>query len=204
MDSRNLAKYALFVAKEAKRALEEHGATSITESEKTISVQTNPSIKTKVTAFERNEIYDALFTISPALAYSYEQVKRDIMDSNRVSWAGTAHEVREIIANLLRLLAPDDDVKRQLWFKQDPTTKGITQVQRARYILRMKNQGSGIVEVVEQNVNLLDERISELVRSTYGRASTAAHTYKSLGEVKLILGYFEVLVHDLIEVRGVD
>lgn len=202
MDSRNLAKYALFVANEATRALEKQGAKTIAANEKAISIQSIPSIKKKGIAFERNEIYHALFTISPDLAYSYEQVKSDLLDSSRVSWAGTAHEVREIIANLLRLLAPDNDVKLQPWFKQDLTAKGITQTQRARYILQMRNQGSNTLEVVERNVNLLDERISELVRSTYNRASTAAHTYKDQDEVKRILGYFEALVHDLIKVGG--
>src|SRR5947209_7922160 len=55
------------------------------------------------------EIHDALRQISDTLANSYIQILRDIEDRTRTSWAGTAHEIREIVANMLRLMAPDTE-----------------------------------------------------------------------------------------------
>ncbi len=199
MDSRELAKLALTMAKEIEHLVETKGGKTTSENAKTI----NPnSYRNKIeTSFEKQAIYDALERISSTLANSYKQVRSDISNPNRLSWAGTAHEVREIISNLLRQLAPDDEVKQQPWFTQDSSTSGITQTQRARFILQKKNQGSKTLEVVEKNVNLVDERISELVRSTYNRASSAAHTYRSYDEVMKILAYLDLLIADLIDIE---
>lgn len=201
MDNRNLAKFALSVAKEATQNMEEHWGKFAITKEKTISNRTNPSSQANEVPFERNEIFDALAAISPALANSYAQVKMDITDTNRVSWAGSAHEIREIISSLLRQLAPDDEVKKQRWFIQDPSTKGITRAQRTRYLIQLKNLGSNRQEVIEKDMNMLEDRISGLVNSIYNRASEAAHMYEDQDEVFRILGYFEALIHDLLVIK---
>lgn len=56
------------------------------------------------------KINEALEQISGELSYSYIQIYKDLQDSERVSWSGTAHEIREVLTNLLRLLAPDEKV----------------------------------------------------------------------------------------------
>ncbi len=149
---------------------------------------------------DREDIYEALAKISETLADSYLQVKRDIQDEARLTWAGTAHEIRQIIASLLEILAPDAEVISQRFYKQDPHTSGPTQKQRTHYILQIYNAGSKERAVVEQIANL-DVWIEDLVRATYSRASDAAHRYKERREVLRILGYFEAFSQDLLNIE---
>jgi hypothetical protein len=151
-----------------------------------------------ISGVDEDKIYLALKEVSESLANSYAQVKSDIKAENRISWAGTAHEIREILATLLRTLAPDNVVTIQPWYIQDPGIKGPTQNQRVIYILQQQKAGSKQTEVVEK-VAGLDDRISDLVRSTYSRACDAAHRLKAHQEVVRILKYFEAFAYDLLD-----
>ncbi len=148
----------------------------------------------------QDEIYDALMSVSDSLARSYAQIKVDIKDNSRISWAGTAHEIREVLATLLRLLAPDDILRSESWFKQEPETSGPTQKQRVHYILLKNGAGSKERQVVEQVVNL-ETLIEDLVRLTYARASDAAHRFKPRSEVAKLLRYFEAFAYDLLDLN---
>lgn len=144
-----------------------------------------------------DRIFSALLGISESLARSYAQIKEDLRDYTRLSWAGTAHEIRELLATMLRLLAPDSEVVAQPWYKQVLETSGPTQKQRVRYILQGHGAGSKERQVVEQVVHL-EDMIENLVRSTYARASDAAHRFKPRGEVVRICRYFEAFAYDLL------
>lgn len=143
-------------------------------------------------------VYDALFLISPKLGNSYRQVKNDISSANRLSFAGSAHEVRELVGTLLRLKAPDEKVTAQAWFKQEAGTTGPTQRQRVRFILEAHGAGSKEIEVA-QEVSALDSLIADSVRAMYSRASDAAHRHKDRGEVVRLVRYFDVFVEDLLD-----
>ena len=147
--------------------------------------------------FDGNPIYLSLLKINESLARSYAQIKIDIADKTRLSWAGTAHEIRQLLSTLLEILAPDEIVTKEEWYLQDPQTKGPTQKQRAHYILLIHKASSKEQEVVEP-VSELDGLIEKLVRSTYSRASDAAHRFKVYSEVKKIMGYFEAFAQDLL------
>ncbi len=147
----------------------------------------------------KSAIYISLLQISPSLANSYLQVKLDIEDESRSSWAGTAHEIREVLSTSLRLLAPDPKVISQTWYVQEPKTSGPTQKQRVRYILQQHNAGSKEREVAEQVVNL-EEMVGNLTRATYSRASDAAHKFKNKKEVIRIIKYFDAFAHDLFNI----
>jgi len=144
-----------------------------------------------------NEIYNALMEVSESLANSYAQVRADVQHPERFSWAGTAHEIREMLATLLRELAPDSAVTAQSWYGQQPNTSGPTQKQRVRYILEVNGAGSKERKVVEKVVGL-EDMIGSLVRSTYNRASDAAHRFKPRQEVLRILRYFDAFAYDLL------
>jgi predicted pPIWI-associating nuclease len=145
-------------------------------------------------------IYDALRLKSEALANSYAQVKIDVKHKERLSWAGTAHEVREILTQMLRLLAPDLEVINRPWYKQSQDTKGPTQSQRARYILEANGMGSKQIEVGRQ-VDVLEKQIGDLIRATYSRASDAAHRFKGRTEVARLLRYFDAFACDLLSIK---
>jgi hypothetical protein len=145
-------------------------------------------------------IYGALLSLSPNLANSYAQIKDDLQDETRISWAGTAHEIREVLATMLRILAPDDQVTSSDWYVQDRNTLGPTQSQRVRFILQEHNSGSQQRNVIEHVVTL-DRMIETLVRATYSRASDAAHRFKEREEVSRIFRYFEVFALDLLDIN---
>ena len=186
MDSRETAKFALVIAKEINQVA--------------IKDQAKPDDKPikKPFQIDRKDILLALENISPNLASSYSQVKQDIQDNSRVSWAGTAHEIREILANLLRLLARDNEVASQSWYKQVGESRKPTRKQRVRYILQSREANSIQREVVEK-VDVLEEMVADLINSTYGRASDAAHTFETKKEVIKLLRYFEAFAHDLLD-----
>ena len=150
-----------------------------------------------IRAIPENNIHEALMKISPELANSYLQVIFDLQKTDRISWAGTAHEIREVLATLLRELGPDVEVSKQSWYKQNPETTGPTQKQRVKYIVQKNKSGSKEKDVIGQ-IDILDERIAILVRSTYNRASDAAHRFKPKQEVTRILKYFEAFALDLL------
>jgi hypothetical protein len=141
----------------------------------------------------------ALQRVDPALATSYRQVRTDLADGTRRSWAGTAHEIREILATLLRKLAPDEAVKSQTWFQQAPNTAGPTQKQRVKYILMQRNAGSNEREVAEHAATL-ELMVADVVRAMYSRASDAAHRFKNQTEVARLLNYFDAFAHDLLDI----
>ena len=156
--------------------------------------------KRKVTP---DDVYRALMQVGEPLAKSYLQVKNDVESSDRTSWAGTAHEIREILATLLRTLAPDEGVTSASWYKEDKETpqekkKRITQKQRVIYTLKQHEVGSAEEKVV-RDIGTLDEMIGGLIRDTYTRASAAAHTFGGQKEAKKLLKYFEAFAYNLID-----
>jgi hypothetical protein len=153
---------------------------------------------TTATPANESEIFKALLGLSEPLAKSYVQVKIDLEDDSRSSWVGTAHEIREVLANLLRILAPDEKVISQTWYRQEEKTTGPTQKQRVRYILQENGAGSKEKEVIEL-VTKLEEMIGDIVRATYSRASDAAHRFKTRKEVARIVKYFDAFANDLLD-----
>lgn len=148
-----------------------------------------------------NEISLALKAISPQLADSYLQIKADLDDAERLSWAGTAHEIRQILASLLDTLAPDEKVVAQPGYRRLPNTTGPTQAQRVQYILQSRVTTDSSVRKVVEDVDVVNERVSKLVRNMYGRASNAAHRFKDRVEVRRILKYFEAFLEDLLDLQ---
>jgi hypothetical protein len=145
----------------------------------------------------KGNLYQALAAVSAPLAASYAQVREDLEDEERVSWAGTAHEVRELLATLLRELAPDKLVTATSWYRQEPDTNGPTHRQRTRFVLERQGAGSKQTAVVDE-MDVLHEKIGGLVRATYARASDAAHRMKGRTEARRIFRYFEAFAHDLL------
>jgi hypothetical protein len=144
-----------------------------------------------------NDVENALRTLSEPLALSYAQARADL-ESERITWVSVAHEIREVLRQMLDLLAPDERVQKQSWYKQQPDTKGPTQKQRALYILRKRNATSSEEDMIKK-IDLVEELISTLVRDTYTRASVAAHGQKDRKEAQRLLKYFDAFAHDLLD-----
>lgn len=183
----------------ARKALSEFGSLSADPSiESELFVIVPKGTQGQNQSENKLKIQTALAKISPALGRSYSQVNSDLLDKNRKSWAGTAHEIREVLTTLLRTLAPEDDVIKQSWYKQEKDSSGPTQKQRVRFILLQRGAGSKKIEAVAE-VSDLDDLIANIVRATYSRASDAAHGLKERQEVIRIVDYFDVFALDLLD-----
>jgi len=129
-----------------------------------------------------------------------QQVRRDVEDPLRVSYRGTANELREILRELLSRLAPDEEVMSQPWFaprSEAGASAHPTRQQRARFILEKRGAGSKVKDVAEGALSLVEEGLSKLVTDMYSRTSAASHTAQDVKEIKKQVRYFDALVHDL-------
>lgn len=145
------------------------------------------------------KILDALAQISEPLSNSYIQIVADFEDETRISWAGTAHEIRELLRKMLETLAPTEKVEAAEWFRLEKGTSGPTQKQRVKYIIGVRD-GDSKQQKVAQDIELVEDKIGTLVRDVYGRASDAAHRSKNKSEAFKILRYFEAFAYDLLDI----
>jgi hypothetical protein len=148
-----------------------------------------------------NPLAAALRGVDEVLWCRYVQACRDIADPGRLSYHAPMHDLRDILAGVLRTLAPDGEVTSQPGYVQDKGTSGPTQAQRARYILTvLRGRGSGAISAMKETMDLIDS-ISKIARATYSRAS-AAHEQASRDEASQILRYVQAVLSDLLGVTG--
>src|SRR5688572_20036470 len=85
-------------------------------------------------------ILETLAKMLPSISPSYEQALRDISQGKRVSWRGTASELREVLREVIDHLAPDDKVMASPGFQLEEGIKSPTQKQKVRFILRARRK----------------------------------------------------------------
>lgn len=138
-----------------------------------------------------------LSELSDSLSVRYRQVRRDLRDESRLAWNSQAHELRDILAHVLRTLAPSEEVVAQSWYKQVEGTDGPTHAQRARYALsqvRSKDDAKN----VEDQVEVFEALISRIARATYTTGSALAHNRATYEDCFLLLLQFETLMFSLL------
>jgi hypothetical protein len=141
---------------------------------------------------------EAIRALDESLWCRYVQAGRDIADPGRLSYHAPMHDLRDVLSQVLRDLAPDAAVTGQEWYHPEPNTNGPTQTQRARYILEsVRGRRSGAVGVADSAISAL----SKLARATYSRAS-AAHREATRVEASQVLRYVDALLSDLLGVQG--
>jgi len=148
---------------------------------------------------ERN-ILDTLAAMLPNSAASYEQALRDIAQGGRVSWRGTATDLRESLRDVMDHLAPDDKVMAATGFQLEAGRSGPTQKQKVRFILRARRSSSAAVAVAEASLVTVDEAVASLARSTYQRGAASTHVAASSKEIKSLKRYVDALLAELLEV----
>jgi hypothetical protein len=147
------------------------------------------------------QILETLKQIVPAAALSYEQACHDLRDRNRLSFRGTANELREALRELLDHLAPDDVVISQPGFKFEGDQKKPTMKQKARFILRARGLTATATEVPESAISIIEETIGKLTRSAYNRSSISAHISTSGGEVQQMKMYVDSVLAELLKIH---
>jgi len=149
------------------------------------------------------EVLRRLRRLDVQLANGYEQVILDLEDQNRISYRGTAGELREVLTGVLHTLAPTAQVEATDWYREsrrsgarrEPTP---TRAERVRFILRGRNTGSAQTDAAETYVESVEERLGLVVNATYARNSVAAHRGAELDEVAQLLRYANALLREVL------
>jgi Predicted pPIWI-associating nuclease len=154
------------------------------------------------------EVSVKLKGLDPSLAESYEQSVLDIEDEQRLSYRGTAAELREVVTDVLHVLAPTAEVQATEWYKEARRSGARkestpTRAERTRFILRARAQGSAVTDAAESYMNSVEERLADVVNVTYRRGSAAAHVGAERAELVRLLPYINALLRELLLV-GAD
>ena len=148
-----------------------------------------------------DRIIETLNGSIPSAANSYRQALIDLNSTDRVSYRGTANELRETLREVLDHLAPDQEVMSSEGFKLEPGTKKPTQRQKVRHILRARRLPKTAIKVPEDAVRLAEEMTSSLARSTYERSSLSAHVAMAKQEVQQMKMYIDGVLAELLEIH---
>jgi hypothetical protein len=144
-------------------------------------------------------ILETLLRMLPATSASYEQALRDLAERGRISWRGTATELREVLRDVIDHLAPDGKVTSAPGFQFERGQTGPTQKQKVRYILRARRSSTAAVSVAETTLHTVDEAVAALARSTYTRGSVSTHTPTNGTEIRSLKRYVDALLAELLE-----
>jgi len=146
-------------------------------------------------------IVETLGRMLPASSASYEQALRDIAQGGRVSWRGTATELREVLRDVIDHLAPDDKVLASPGFQLEQGQRTPTQKQKVRFILRARRSSSAAVSVAQASLETVEGAVAILARSTYQRGSVSTHKSSSGAEIRSLKRYVDALLAELLEVN---
>ncbi len=137
----------------------------------------------------------------PHAALSYRQVIADLNGPPRLSYRGTATELREVVREVLDHLAPDDDVVKLPGFKLEKDRRAPTMKQKARFILRARGVGESSRSAPEQSVELLEDQIASLARSVYERGSASTHAATVKSQVLSFKAYADAVLAELLQLH---
>ena len=152
-----------------------------------------------LTTATESAIIGTLEKILPTSALSYKQVLQDLAEGQRVSYRGTAAELREVVRELLDHLAPDGEVLKTVKLNKDQ--KRPTMKQKTVFILKTRGIGDTARKPAEDAVTAIEESVGSLARSVYDRGSLATHVASTRREVRTFKGYADAVLADLLEVH---
>ena len=147
-----------------------------------------------------NLIIRTLESSTPSSAASYRQAILDLAGRDRLSYRGTASELREALRETLDHLAPDADVVAQPGFALEPGQGQPTMKQKAHYILALRGRSKRKRTLAVKSIELVDTLTGEITRAVYNEASLATHVEASRAEVLKLKRYVDTLFFDLLEI----
>ena len=148
------------------------------------------------------KILATLEDLVPAAALSYKQALGDLAATDRVSYRGTANELRETLRETVDRLAPDEEVMAASGFKLEKDQTKPTQRQKVRHVLRSRKLPQTARKTPEDTVSLVEELTSSLARSSYERSSISAHVASTQREVRQLKMYVDSVLAELLQVHG--
>jgi len=117
-----------------------------------------------------------------------------------------ASALRELATHVLHSLAPDDEVKRCVWFEQAKDTKTVTRSQRARYIVQAGLPEDFVKEKLKIDAAVMAkpllDAMDKLHKATHVRAETVVHKGGAVREMLYdVLSELHALLEDAHEAR---
>ena len=146
-------------------------------------------------------ILETLSRLLPSSGMSYKQAITDLRRESRVSYRGTALELREVLREVLDHLAPDEAVMGSEGFTLEEGRTTPTMRQKMRFILRSRGMPRNATRAPEDSISLIEEHTSSLARSTYERGSISAHVATTRREVQQLKMYVDSVLAELLEVH---
>lgn len=161
----------------------------------TASEPASTSLTTTETA-----ILKTLDQVVPTTALSYQQLLQDLNDSTRVSYRGTASELREVLRELLDHLAPDAEVMKTGIKLEQGQTKP-TMKQKTVFILKARGVNETQRKTASDATEAVEGAVGSLARSVYNRGSLSTHIKTTRQEVLTFKGYAEAVLAELLEIH---
>lgn len=150
------------------------------------------------------QIIETLESLVATASLSYQQAIRDLADDTRISYRGSAAELREVLREVCDHLAPDADVIKSDGYKPEKDQHGKdrskpTIKQQVRFILKARGQGSSATELPERAAEAVDALVGSLARSVYTFGSVVTHVAGERQAVVNLKRYVEVVLTHLLE-----
>lgn len=142
--------------------------------QKLLPAPNSVTTQTVTPTHEDEQIISKLDALVPSAVLSYKQAILDLKDDSRVSFRGSALELREALREILDRLAPDSEVIAAPGYVQEQDRAGPTMKQKVRFIMKKKGKRSSS-DAPEQAVTAFEEAIAALTRAVYERSSQATH-----------------------------
>lgn len=154
-----------------------------------------------VTSGVETQILTTLRKLLPSAGLSYEQALRDLRGAPRLSYRGTAVELREALREVLDHLAPDADVMRSPGFKLEKDAARPTMKQKAQFILKARGVVSGALATPRDAIQRVEDASASLARSVYTRGSVSTHVATTREEVLTMKPYVDGVLAELLQVH---
>ncbi len=144
-------------------------------------------------------IVETVTALVPTAGLSYQQAIHDLADVNRVSFRGTATELREVLREVLDHLAPDTAVMKSDGFVLEKDRPKPTMKQKVRFILKARGQGASTTASPEKAAEAVESIVGELARSVYSFGSLVTHVAGERQAVVQLKRYVEAVLSHLLE-----
>lgn len=148
-----------------------------------------------------SELYDRLAAVRRELGDKYLSAWR-IYHAEMPNYSGAVGELRDTLTLLLNTLAPVEEVRSEPGFQLEPGQSRPTRRQRVRYAARRRYNREHATEITGDYD--LVEHLSEVVTSSYGRASGQVHTTATREQAYRALKQWESIFAQLVPVGGPD
>jgi Predicted pPIWI-associating nuclease len=134
---------------------------------------------------------------SPSLADSMEQALQDLNDHTRLSYVGPAGEIREVMRATVQLLAPDNEIKGQPWYRgiERDGKQSPSQAERIRYAVQ---QRGGDRDQIRGFDELTDQLVAQIGRQTYATGSSAFHAGTLQSKVRKLTGWVFAILDEVL------